>query len=791
MDPLHGLPTAPDWALRLGELGRGLTNVSIGLFLLAVVTAMLKRPKVASAFFVAGCVSILTVFSCLLTLFVTDQFSFEYVFGHSDKDISTSFKVAAIWTAQEGSFLLWAACSAIFGLLTIRGTGKYRSGYVAVYSGILGVLAAILAYESPFAIMKDVIRDGKTFLPPFGSGMVPSLQNYWVVIHPPVIFLGFGSLAILAAYAVAAMIAGDAEGWIAQVRPWALASLAILGLGVCMGGLWAYETQGWGGFWAWDPVENVSLVPWIFTAVFVHGVIVQGARKQWVGSNLLMAGLPFLLFVYGTFLTRSGLLDKVSVHSFASMDGTALAILRGAMIASTLAYIGLWAWKSPALARAVKVPTLEEAQLSREKFYRFGMLLLAMLATVISLGMSWPVITALRGGQGSRVEEWLYHLVVVWFFVPIMLLMGLAPFVGWKGLTTKELAIKMNVMIAAAIFCTGVTFIFVQGPGWGVHVTSGDTLNGPFGTRLPLLPMLALLMFACWFTAITASVRVYQLARKMQLSAGGFVAHLGLAVTLAGLILSRGLERKQQEIIQSGGSAQLLDYKVNFNKVYWKDEFDREGKVVFDVDGPGNEDFTATPGLYYYDQNGELKPQVWPFVKSYPTHDVYFSLHPPVTEVWEKPQPFKPGEIRTIDGITVTYVKPTREGTPGQAGAKFGGEFLIKSRDGQHRVSPYMELMAGGGPQTSFTPVGKDFLATIAGMDAATKTVQLSLLFQRPLYPLEVFTKPLTSLVWLGTGILFLGGMMSAVARRRRVQTTESVPQTENLTHAPLPASQG
>jgi cytochrome c-type biogenesis protein CcmF len=277
----------------------------------------------------------------------------------------------------------------------------------------------------------------------------------------------------------------------------------------------------------------------------------------------------------------------------------------------------------------------------------------------------------------------------------------------------------------------------------------------------------------------------------MQLSAGGFIAHLGLAVTLAGLILSRGLERKQQEIIQSGGSAQMLDYKVNFNKVDWKDEFDREGKVVFDVDGPGNEDFSATPGLYYYEQNGELKPQVWPFVKSYPTHDVYFSLHPPVTEVWEKPQAFKPGETRTIDGVTVTYVKATREGTPGQAGAKFGGEFLIKSRDGQHRVSPYMELMAGGGPQTSFTPVGKDFLATIAGMDAATKTVQLSLLFQRPLYPLEVFTKPLTSLVWLGTGILFLGGMMSAVARRRRVQTTESVPQTENLTHAPLPASQG
>jgi len=775
--------------MKLGDAGRGLTNVSIGIFVLAIIASLLRRPKEATALFVAGSAALITVFGCLTTLFVTDQFQYEYVFGHSDTIISPSFKVAAVWTAQEGSFLLWAAASAVFGLLTVWGTGKYRSAYVGTYSGILAVLAGILAYESPFAIMKDVIRDGKVFVPAFGNGMVPSLQNYWVVIHPPVIFLGFGSLAVMAAYAVAAMVAGDPEEWIAKVRPWNLASLAILGLGVCMGGLWAYETQGWGGFWAWDPVENVSLVPWLFAAVFAHGVIVQAARKLWVAGNLFLGAVPFLIFVYGTFLTRSGLLDKVSNHSFASMDGSALVILRTALAAAVVAFVGLWIWKGPALARSVRTQPTEELALSREKLYRYGMLLLSMLATVISLGMSWPVITALRGGEGARVEEGLYHLVVVWFFIPVLLLMASAPFVNWKGHTFREFLIRINVLLAAAIFCTGLTFVFIQGPGWGVHVTTSDTVHGPFQTKLPLIPVLAILLLCCWFTAITGAVRAFQLGRKMQMAAGGYVAHLGLAVVMAGLILSRGLERKQQEFIPSMGSAQLLDYKVTFKEVTGKDLYDREGKVVFDVDGPGAEDFQATPGLYYYDSNGEAKSQVWPFVKSYPTHDVYFSMHAPVTEVWEKPEPFKPGESRLVDGIQVTCVKPTKSGTPGMAGAKFGGEFIIKTRDGEHRVSPYMQLQPGGGPQTSFTPVGQDFLAIISGMNAADRTISLQLLFQRPLYPIELYTKPLTSLVWLGTGILFVGGFMSAIARRRRVTARAKV-TTENLNHAPIPASQ-
>jgi cytochrome c-type biogenesis protein CcmF len=164
-------------------------------------------------------------------------------------------------------------------------------------------------------------------------------------------------------------------------------------------------------------------------------------------------------------------------------------------------------------------------------------------------------------------------------------------------------------------------------------------------------------------------------------------------------------------------------------------------------------------------------------------------MHAPVTEVWEKPEPFKPGESRAVDGIQVTYVKPTKSGTPGMAGAKFGGEFIIKTRDGEHRVSPYMQLQPGGGPQTSFTPVGQDFLAIISGMNAADRTISLQLLFQRPLYPIELYTKPLTSLVWLGTGILFVGGFMSAIARRRRVTARAKV-TTENLNYAPIPASQ-
>ncbi len=340
-----------------GQAGSLFVFAGIVFFAIAILSALLQGrfPKLArlgTPTLWLGSISIFGAMACLMTLFIKNQFQYEYVFARADIHTDLKYKIAGVWSGQQGSFLLWACCSALFGLLALKGTGVYKRWYTLVFAVFLGSLCGILAYETPFHPIHEVMRDGKIFVPPTGQGMTPSLQNYWVVIHPPTIFLGFGALAVLFAYSIAGMLSGNLKDWVAYVRPWSMLALTLLGIGLVMGGLWAYETLGWGGFWMWDPVENTSFVPWIFLAAFVHGMIVQTNKGRWHGANLWFAALPFLTFCYGTFLTRSGYLTKVSVHSFAEMDKSALKILIAFLVVAIGSFIGTYLWKGRKAAKA-------------------------------------------------------------------------------------------------------------------------------------------------------------------------------------------------------------------------------------------------------------------------------------------------------------------------------------------------------------------------------------------------------------------------------------------------------
>src|ERR1044072_687528 len=455
-----------------------------------------RREKLGRLAFVLGCSTIAGAFASLATLFVTDQFHFEYVANHSWRSIPFAYKVAAVWAGQQGSFLLWALTSAIFGVLVLRKTGAFQRWFVIVYSIFLASLCGILAYETPFHLIKDFFVQGIQYAPPDGGGLNPSPQNYWVITHPPTIFMGFGSLAVPFALAVAALLNRDAKSWVPIVRPWALISLSILGLGLVMGGLWAYETQGWGGFWAWDPVENVSFVPWLFTVAFVHGLIVQSTRSRWHGTTLLMGGLPFLTFVYGTFLTRSGFLSKFSVHSFAEMNRSALWILLGLLVALSAGFVGVWVTLGRKLGKANDKPQQQDG-FNRETGDRFGVILLTGLATAIGLGMSVPFFVGLGGGNGKVVEEPLYHSVVVWFFAPIMLLIGLVPFLSWRKQQQTRGAgevravpayIRLLNVFGITIGVLGLTMMALKFPfmtDWSIHAHELPPIDFPFGVHVP------------------------------------------------------------------------------------------------------------------------------------------------------------------------------------------------------------------------------------------------------------------------------------------------------------------
>jgi cytochrome c-type biogenesis protein CcmF len=792
-DHNHDILVAAPWSLATGAAGRIAIFVAIAFFALAFALSFVKNgkaTKISTASFVGGCLGLFTSFGALVTLFVTDQFQFQYVFGHSEKANAIQYKVASVWSGQQGSFLLWAVCSALFALFALRGTGIYRRPFVAVCSLFLGALGGILSYESPFILN---LFEGRALIPPDGNGLTPALYNYWVVIHPPTIFFGFGSLIILFAYAVSTLVLRDYETWVAQARPWTMVSVTLLGLGLCMGGFWAYEMLGWGGFWMWDPVENASFVPWMFGAALIHGFIVQTTRKKWQFSNVLLAGLPFLWFVYGTFLTRSGFMADVSVHSFATMERTALRLLTGVLAVFSLGFLAFWAFR---VLKDRRVEKDEPTGLVRDNFYRVGMIFLCLLGLATAVGMSVPLFQALArpGEEAKVVEEHLYHLVLSWFFVPTMLLMAVAPFVSWRTMSFKEFGNRVLNVLSASLFATGVSLFILNNDQIGVRPDPKATISFPMGLEVPLMAWMGVLIFLCWFTGIANLWRLVEVRKGSKLAMGSFVTHFGLATAMAGLIVSRGFERKQNYVLEPGSTAVGLevngpkhmvelvkDQKLNFE--------DRHNEVALKMMGDG-QDFVARPGLYYnFPPNADPQPMVWPYIKRWFSHDIYVVLHPLQTETGQTIT-LKPGESGEITGplwanlqektYKISYEKMVREGEAGMRGTKFGARVKVESGGQTATVTPKMVVQ--GEPELA--PMDEHFDLKLVRMDAADNSVELGLSYVKPVFPVDTFYKPMTILVWIGVGLMTIGGFMSALYRRPRKGTPIV---TEDLLASPEP----
>jgi cytochrome c-type biogenesis protein CcmF len=776
-DILAGFPEAASWSLALGAIGKDLVYAGIVSFAVsAAATIFQKRDlKLSQIGLWLGSFCLMGAMGVLITLFATNQFQYAYIFSRADIHTSMQYKVAGVWSGQQGSFMLWGVCSAIFGLLALRSTGEYRRWYTLVFSIFLGTICGILAYETPFNIMADVMKDGKVFVPPTGGGLTPSLQNYWIVIHPPTIFSGFGSLTVMFAYAMSAMLTGNVKDWIPKVRPWALTGMAILGLGVCMGGFWAYETLGWGGFWKWDPVENTSFVPWIVLAAFIHGIIVQTTRKRWFSANLWLAALPFILFTYGTFLTRSGYLTDVSVHSFAEMDHKALYVLVGLLIATVVGFLGAFLLRGRALAKAASAGAPAVAGMNRESSYTYGVLLLSMLALVISIGMSWPVIETMVGRKAAVVEEHLYHDVVIWFFVPIMILMAAVPFISWGTMPFKAFLNRFINVFSVSAGLTGFMMLALNSR-WGVPALKDPHIDFPLIGHVPVMPWMAALLFLCTFVGVSAVWRIIELVKRSPVSIGAFVSHFGLATLMAGLILSRGLESHEKSFLRPEEQIDLMGYKIAYNGPTDQSLRMRDNKMLLDVTSPSGEKFVARPGLYYFQGNdGSDSAMIWPHIQRYVSHDMYITLHEPAIYAWKDPVWFKPGETKTVEGVTVKYEQLKIDGQLGQPGTSFGAvtKVTVPRHDPDtsqvigsqtHEVTP--AIVVGQGP--TLADVDSNFKIVMTQMDAGDQSVALQLLFASPIFPIELFYKPLTILVWLGTGILFVGGLLSAWARRVR-----------------------
>ncbi len=379
----------------------------------------------------------------------THDFNIEYVWAYTSRNLPTYYLVSAFWAGQKGSLLFWAVILSIFGALAQALTSSRHKHLLPYVAGVVNLVVAffvavmLFGHASPFERL--------AFTPPDGRGLNPQLQNPGMVMHPPMLYLGYISITIPFAFAIAALMARRLDtGWIIAMRKWALASWLFLSIGITLGMWWAYVELGWGGVWAWDPVENAPLLSWLTLTAFLHSVMIQekrGMLKRWNVS--LMIG-TFLLSIFGTFITRSGVI--ASVHSFTQSDigYFFLALLFVATVVSFTLLYTRW----PMLEAEVQLESL----LSRESAFLFNNLALVGIAFSVLWGTLFPILSEAVIGTKISVEKPFFDQVNVPLGLFLLLLTGIGPLIAWRKASAANLQRQFIVPTASGVV-TGIVLL--------------------------------------------------------------------------------------------------------------------------------------------------------------------------------------------------------------------------------------------------------------------------------------------------------------------------------------------
>ncbi len=347
---------------------------------------------------------------------LTSDFSLSYVANYTSTDLPWYYRFSAFWAGQAGSLLLWLWLTAALPILVLRSKlpEKIRFHSMFVLHGIgLGFLAILLTATPPFRTLAQV--------PAEGSGLNPMLQSLGMIIHPPITFLGFALFAVPFAVVLASLFKGGEQPWAAWTRPWLLAAWAALTAGIITGGQWAYTELGWGGYWAWDPVENASLFPWLTSTALLHTLALQRRGRGFAGWNAFLVFLTFILCVFGTFLTRSGLLD--SVHAFSDSRV-------GQLFLVFMAVLGAAALGALIRGRKQAPPTKSAPWFSLDGSFRLASGLLILITAAVFIGTMMPYFSGLAG-RSISLEESFYNQMTIPFWLALIALLGLVPALAW------------------------------------------------------------------------------------------------------------------------------------------------------------------------------------------------------------------------------------------------------------------------------------------------------------------------------------------------------------------------
>src|SRR6478672_4359815 len=446
----------------MAELGRAALIVTLGLALYAVigggVAAALGRRRLALSArnaLVASFFSTLVATSVLVAGFLRDDFSLAYVAGHSSRSLPLPYKISAFWGGQEGSLLLWLLVLTAYSALAVWLARKRARDLVVWVTPVLAGIAVgfsflLVAVASPFDTQ---------VAPLDGAGLNPSLQNPYMMAHPPFLYLGYVGLAVPFAFAMGALLSGRTdERWIVATRRWTLIAWTALGVGQLLGAHWAYVEVGWGGYYAWDPVENAALMPWLAATAFLHSVMIQEKRGMLKVWNVLLVILSFCLALFGTFLTRSGVIS--SIHSFTQspLGGWFL----GFICLITLGSLALVISRLPLLRSKTRMESL----VSREATFLYNNLLLVALCLTILWGVVFPLVSEAVHGEQITVSGPYYNFFLRIFGLPLLLLMGIGPLVAWRRASLRSLGRSFAWPAGIALAFGVVLLLLGAGSSW-------------------------------------------------------------------------------------------------------------------------------------------------------------------------------------------------------------------------------------------------------------------------------------------------------------------------------------
>jgi len=387
----------------------------------------------------------------VVTAFLTDRFDYWYVANYSNRELELFYKITGLWAGQRGSLLFWALILGFFSSLAVFLNRAKNREFMPYVAGVLQTILAFFIVVLLFADVNPFERLG--FTPANGQGLNPQLQNYWMTIHPPTLYLGFTAFTVPFAFAVAALLSGRLDArWIQLTRRWILTSWLFLSVGIVMGMRWAYEELGWGGYWFWDPVENASLLPWLTATAFLHSIQIQENRGMLKVWNMSLVLLTFLLTIFATFLTRSGLIE--SVHSFAQELKIAFIFL-GFMGSVLAACVVLILYRLPSLQSENQI----ESFASRESAFLFNNLLFIGFAFTVMWGTMFPLISEGVTGQQISVGPPFFQRVNFPIGLALLALTGIGPVIAWRRATRKNLQRNFMTPVIVGLAVGGALWV--------------------------------------------------------------------------------------------------------------------------------------------------------------------------------------------------------------------------------------------------------------------------------------------------------------------------------------------